>query len=135
MIQHTHSFRIDKLHLSDGIPDRIISSMTLFTERPLKVLYGYPYYPSDAYGDTQKISLDYVERLKQAGFDVEGFCLTVNPPNHALTFRNLHKRWMLRDRSLLEMYERLERSLDGKMFFSMPPDLIFIHILFKNCQC
>jgi spore maturation protein CgeB len=80
----------------------------------LKVLYGYPHYPSGAYLDVAAMHRVYLERLRAAGFDVEGFCLTLNPPAHALTWPELDRRWRRGDRQLLELYSRLEAALDGK---------------------
>jgi hypothetical protein len=56
----------------------------------------------------------YHQRLREAGFDVEGFCLTLNPPGPALGFRELDRRWRTGDRELLAMYERLEAKLESK---------------------
>lgn len=80
----------------------------------MKILYGYPYYPSPAYGDTERMALDFVAHLRSNGFDVEGFCLTLNPPGPRLSFPDLDARWRRGDRDLLQMYERLEAKLDGK---------------------
>lgn len=80
----------------------------------LKVLYGYSWFESQAYCNIQELSLNYFERLNQAGFDVEGFCLTLNPPGPALTFAELDQKWRRGDRTLMRMYERLARALEGK---------------------
>ncbi len=79
----------------------------------MKVLYGYPYFQSPAYADVEQLSLQVVEIVRRAGFDVEGFCLTLNPPGPHLTFRELDARWRRGDRDLLAMYERLEERLAG----------------------
>jgi len=49
----------------------------------------------------------YIERLREQGFDVDGFCITPNPPMRVYTFSELNSRYKLKDLSLLEMYERL----------------------------
>lgn len=67
-----------------------------------------------AYTDEWAAARLYHQRLRDAGFDVEGFCLTLNPPGPALGFRELDDRWKRGDRELLSMYERLESRLDGK---------------------
>ncbi|HUI30639.1 MAG TPA: glycosyltransferase [Candidatus Acidoferrales bacterium] len=80
----------------------------------LKILYGYPVYPSAAYGDVEAMNKEYLARLSSAGFDVEGFCLTLDPPSAALSFRELNSMWKRGDRKLLRMYERLEKVLESK---------------------
>lgn len=80
----------------------------------LKILYGYPWYESDAYGNVQDIALAYIRKLNGAGFDVEGFCLTLDPPGPCLTFRELDSRWRRGDKNLLFMYEMLLEKLEGK---------------------
>ncbi len=78
----------------------------------MKVLHGYPYYRS-ATGDAEQIALRLIEVLRQHGYDVDGFCLTLNPPGPHLTFRELDRRWRRGDRELLSMYEKLEERLEG----------------------
>ena len=78
----------------------------------MKVLHGYPYYRSPS-GDAEQISLRLIDILRRHGYDVEGFCLTLNPPGPHLTFRELDARWRRGDRELLSMYERLEERLQG----------------------
>lgn len=80
----------------------------------LKILYGYSWFKSEAYGNVQNLTLAHIESLKSAGFDIEGFCLTLSPPAPCLTFGELDKRWRRGDKALLEMYERLEKALEGK---------------------
>lgn len=79
----------------------------------MKVLYGYPYYPSTAYGNVQEGELAYVERLKRAGYDVKAFCLSLNPPSGAIPFSRLDKLWKKRDRDLMQLYDRLWQALEG----------------------
>lgn len=78
----------------------------------MKVLHGYPYYRSPT-GDAEQISLRLIDILRRHGYDVEGFCLTLNPPGPHLTFRELDRRWRRGDRELLSMYEKLEARLEG----------------------
>lgn len=87
--------------------------MTRSTSK-LKFLYGYSWFPSDAYGNVQDLNLAYIRQLNDAGFDVEGFCLTLDPPGPCLTFKSLDRRWRYGERKLLGMYERLECALEGK---------------------
>ena len=80
----------------------------------LKTLYGYPWFRSEVYGNVKDRNLEYFDKLNEAGFSVEGFCLTLNPPGPCLTFRELDRKWRWGDRQLLQMYEELERALEGK---------------------
>lgn len=80
----------------------------------LKILYGYSWFKSDAYGNVRDLNLAYIRQLNVAGFDVEGFCLTLDPPGPCLTYKSLDRRWRWGERTLLGMYERLEHALNGK---------------------
>lgn len=78
-----------------------------------KILIGYPYYRSSAYDDVEQMALTYQQRLRSAGFHVGGFCLTTNAPGPRLTWPELDRRWKRGDATLLKMYERLQRRLEG----------------------
>lgn len=52
-----------------------------------------------------------LERHRKRGYDVEGFCVTLNPPSPRINYPELDKMWKLRDRRLMHMYERLENKL------------------------
>jgi spore maturation protein CgeB len=79
-----------------------------------RFLLGYPYYRSSAYSNVEQMALTYQRRLREAGFDVEGFCLTTDAPGPRLTWPELDRRWKRGDRALLGMYERLQKKLEGK---------------------
>jgi spore maturation protein CgeB len=79
----------------------------------MHVLYGYSYFRSLVYPDIEEWNRQYFMELNQAGFDVQGFCLTLNPPGPRLTWRELDKRWRWGDRELLRLYERLEQEIEG----------------------
>ncbi|HTL33073.1 MAG TPA: glycosyltransferase [Kofleriaceae bacterium] len=79
-----------------------------------KILVGYPYFRSSAYGNVEQMVLTYQRRLRAAGFDIEGFCLTLEPPGPRLSWPELDRRWKRGDYKLLKMYERLEAKLEGK---------------------
>lgn len=80
---------------------------------PLRILLTYTNFPSVAYGDVEQQSLNYIARLRAAGFAVTGFCVTLNPPAQSCTWKELDRRWRWGDRSLLAMYERLEQALSS----------------------
>ncbi len=54
---------------------------------------------------------EYVNVLKKAGFNVEPFCLTLDPPNSALTFYDLNQSWINAEKKLMKMYQRLEEKI------------------------
>ncbi len=89
----------------------------------LKVLYGYSWFSSEAYGNVKEMTLAYFSRLNESGFNVEGFCLTLNPPGPAISFKELDKKWRRGDKLLLQMYENLERALVGKDVFINGPGI------------
>ena len=90
---------------------------------PLKILYGYSWFESGAYGNVEDLNLTYIRQLNEAGYDVEGFCLTLDPPGPCLTFKSLDRRWRFGERKLLAMYERLERALEGKQVLINGPGI------------
>lgn len=84
----------------------------------MKILYGYPFYPSaNTYGSSEKVELDYLNRLNNAGYELEPFCLTIDPPNNFLTFTELNRSWKTGNKKLLSLYEKLEKALEGKDVF------------------
>jgi spore maturation protein CgeB len=80
----------------------------------LKIVFAYTVYRSEAYGDVRAMNEEYISKLNRAGFNVEGFCLTLDPPNDALSFREMEKKWKWGDPKLFKMYEELEKKIDGK---------------------
>lgn len=93
------------------------------TAKPLRVLLGYSHFLSTGYPDLEAWTLEQVALLRAAGFDVEGFCLTLNAPGPRLSFRQMDARWRRGDPELLGMYERLEDKLRGKDVFINGPGL------------
>lgn len=75
----------------------------------MKILIGYPY---SNYEEEQKKE-QYLKILKKAGLKVDGFCLTLDPPNRNLTFKELDIRWRRGDKKILSMYKELIKELDG----------------------
>jgi len=49
----------------------------------------------------------WMARIRKAGYDVEGFCITVDPPNNRCDWPELDKKWHRRDRKLMSLYEAL----------------------------
>ncbi len=55
-----------------------------------------------------------ISRLKENYFDVEGFCLTIDPPNNRLDFRELDYKWKTNDKKLLSLYDKLKKATKNK---------------------
>jgi spore maturation protein CgeB len=106
-----------------------------------RILYCYPYFPSEAYADTQEMALAQVRRYQEAGFDVDGFCLTLNPPGPRLSFQELDARWQRGDRALLSLYARMQEALAGKDVLinaagiNLHPEFVAALPVFSVFQC
>jgi hypothetical protein len=82
--------------------------------KTMKILYGYPYFPAaNTYGDVQKGVLTQLNRIRSAGYSIEPFCLSIDPPSLHMPFKTIDKKWKMHDRKLLAMYERLEEAVQG----------------------
>ena len=77
----------------------------------MRILLGYPDFVSPICESIGQQYLDEIAHAQQTGFKVEGFCLTLDPPGPCLRFKDLDKLWRRGDRTLLNMYERLEERL------------------------
>lgn len=98
----------------------------------MKILYGYPYFPSKQYDNVEKLCLEIIMQLRESGFDVDPFCLSLDPPSNAFSFERLDRLWTLGDRKLLAFYERLYHACENyDVFFNSPginlhPDFVKI---------
>ncbi len=72
---------------------------------------GYAHHPSRG-RNIGKWYEQWLARLRMAGYDVHGFCLTLDPPGPHLGWHELRRRWRYGDRALLELYERLACTLE-----------------------
>jgi hypothetical protein len=88
-------------------------------EAAIKVVFGYSAGANASYADTERLALDYLEMLQQAGFSVVPFRLDV--AHGVLRFAELDRRWRWGDRELLALHERLERACDGATAFINGP--------------
>jgi hypothetical protein len=71
----------------------------------MKILLGYSYYHYPV--DVKKNIEGWLWRLKSAGIDISGFCLTLDAPGPCLLWDELDDLWRKKDRKLLGMYENL----------------------------
>jgi len=107
----------------------------------LKVLYGYPWFSSKAYGDIKGLLDRYIDRLNCCGFDVESFCLTLDPPGPCLTYKQLDAKWRWGDKQLMDMYSALTEALAGKDVFinsagiNLHPEFVSSLPVFTVFQC
>jgi hypothetical protein len=77
----------------------------------MKILLGYSYYPNPI--DVRFWVEGWLARLRSAGFEVDPFYLTLNPPGHALSWADLDHRWHTRDPELIKKYEILGQRLEN----------------------
>jgi hypothetical protein len=77
----------------------------------MRILLGYSYYRYSV--DIKSWVEAWLSRLRAKGIDVDGFCLTLNPPGPCLGWRELDARWHRGDRELLSLYENLAHRLEG----------------------
>lgn len=80
----------------------------------MKIVYGFSYFASEYYDDAKKMSDEYVDKLNQEGFDVEPYCLTINPPGPPIAFAELDKMWKAKDPVLMKFYDDLREFCVGK---------------------
>jgi hypothetical protein len=81
----------------------------------MKVLRGISYFEcSDTYGSVDVLVKAEKERLGSAGIQYATTCLTLNPPGPPLSWKELDARWKRGDKTLMRMYEGLEKELEGK---------------------
>ncbi len=77
----------------------------------MKILVGYSCYPYEF--DIAAWNEGWLERLRCGGFEVEGFCLTLDAPGSRLGWAELDRLWRARDPRLMAHYDRLLRRLEG----------------------
>lgn len=78
----------------------------------MRVLVGYSYFPKFSV-DIKQRNEDWLGRLRKKGFEVEGFCLTLNPPGPRLSWKELDYLWKTKNSTILLMYENLLRKLES----------------------
>jgi len=87
----------------------------------MKILYGYPYFPSVQYDNVEKLCLETVMQLQKSGIDVDPFCLSISPPSNPISFERLDRLWTLNDKKLMLFYEHLYHLCEGyDVFFNSP---------------
>ncbi len=78
----------------------------------MKILFGYSYFPSKQYDDTERLALDIVNELRDAGFDIDPICLTIDPPAYAKSYDEIEKLWIKGDKKLLSLYEDIYKRCE-----------------------
>lgn len=76
----------------------------------MRILLGFSYYKNHI--DQAELVLQWVNRLRKAGFDVDPYPLTINPPANPILWKKLDRLWKLGDKSLLSNYEQLALKLE-----------------------
>lgn len=78
--------------------------------RQLKTLLVYQDYAPGA----ADFYLAHIAKLREAGFDVEGFCITPDPPAPRFSFLQLDRIWQRGDPRLLQLYADLKRCAQDR---------------------
>lgn len=76
----------------------------------MKILLGFSYYEYPV--DIAWLVQQWIDRLRHAGFEVDPYPLTINPPGNPLKWKKLDRMWKLGDRELLKNYENLAKKLE-----------------------
>ncbi len=77
----------------------------------MKILLGYSAYP---YPYSVQAAVEaWLARLRQAGIDVDGFCLTLDPPAGRLSWPQLEWLWRTGNKKLYRLYEDLALRLES----------------------
>lgn len=79
-------------------------------KRPVKTLLVYLAFKEGI----EQFYESYIRRLNQAGFDVEGLCLTIEPPGPSLTFTDLDSLWQKKNKKLFVLYDHLIEKAKSK---------------------
>jgi len=75
-------------------------------ERRVRTLLLYQNFQSGI----EEFYRSHIRRLQGAGFAVEGFCVTVDPPAPCLPYPELDGLWRCGDRRLMQLYSELEKK-------------------------
>jgi hypothetical protein len=78
----------------------------------MRILLGFSYYSHPSM-DIKTWIDGWLGRLRESGIQVDSFPLTLNPPAHQLYWSQLDDLWRKRDETLLQMHERLARTLEN----------------------
>jgi glycosyltransferase involved in cell wall biosynthesis len=78
----------------------------------MRILLGYSHYPYSGFSIADW-NEGWLARMREAGFQVEGTCLTLDPPGPRLAWPELDRLWKAGDRRLMAHYEALARRLEG----------------------
>lgn len=80
----------------------------------MKILLGYSWFVNNFCVKTHWEN--WLARLRDLGFDVHGYCLTLNPPGPCLTWKDLDSKWKGRDRTLLDKYTDLLTTIQDQHY-------------------
>jgi len=78
--------------------------------RGIKTLLVYQDYSPGA----ESFYLAHVAKLREAGFEVEGFCITPNSPAKRFAFPVLDRMWRRGDRLLMKLYAELKQRAQDR---------------------
>lgn len=105
----------------------------------MKILLGYSRYKASF--DVKSWIEEWLLRLREAGIEVEPFCLTIDAPGPRLGWRELDDKWNYGDNKLYSLYEDLlETSKDYDVFINwnginLHPDFVQMLPITKVYSC
>ena len=83
----------------------------------MKILLGYSYYKYDF--NVGEWYENWLAELRKRDLDIEGICLTLNPPNNRLTWKEIEYKWRNGDKELYKFYRNIEkRCLEYDIFIN-----------------
>jgi spore maturation protein CgeB len=105
----------------------------------MKILLGYSWYP---YEYSVGVWVEaWLARLRSHGIEVDGFCLTLDPPGPCIYWPELDDLWQRHDKNLMSMYDNLARRLESYDVFvnwngiNLHPEFVQQIPIFKAYAC
>jgi spore maturation protein CgeB len=81
------------------------------SNKNLRYLLGYSHYEYEF--NIREWVEGWVNRLRAQGIDVQGYCMTLNPPGGRLTSDEIEERYRRKDPELMKFYEDLSYTLES----------------------
>ena len=78
--------------------------------KELKVLLVYQYFRNGI----NDFYCSHIKRLTDKGYDVKGFCLTIDPPGPRMTYPELNNRWVSKEKKLMNIYYNLKKACEDR---------------------
>lgn len=83
----------------------------------MKILLGYSCYPYDY--NVSEWYENWLVELRKRGINIDGICLTINPPNNCLSWKEIEKKWRNGNKELFRLYKKIAtKSQDYDVFIN-----------------